>query len=228
MRICFSGFGSPICVDAAAVSVLEVQNRMLFARICESLVSGLGVDAIEPYSLWDDAGVEMKTDSQFLLICSPLELPWDDKALAGGLASQFERIVFEDEGVRRDIEDLFELFQSRLCQAALELNSNYAFGVNWELKRYLRTYGFGVDLVDGEPLIDKLIKFLMLAKDASLKKVLVFINLKLFLTEKELDLFFEQAFFSRLSIILIENILDCSCHLHERKYAVDQDLLESW
>ena len=228
MRICFSGFGSPMCVAAAAVSVLEVQNRTLFARVCESLVSGLGVDAIEPYSLWDDAGVEMKTDSRFLLICSPLELPWDDKALSGGLASQFERIVFEDEGVRRDIEDLFELFQSRLSQAALELNSNYAFGVNWELKRYLRTFGFGVELADGEPLIDKLIKFLMLAKDASLKKVLVFINLKLFLTEKELDLFLEQAFFSRLSIILIENVLDHSCHLHERKYAVDQDLLESW
>lgn len=115
-----------------------------------------------------------------------------------------------------------------MAQVALGLDSDYAFGVDWELKRYLRTYGFGVDLVEDEPLIDKLIKFLKLAKDASLKRTLLFVNLKLFLTENELELFFEQAFFSRLSILLIENAHDDTCHLHERKYTIDQDFLESW
>ena len=228
MKLCFSGFGSPLLVDDAAVSVLEVQNRALFARVCGSLVSGLGVDAVEPYSLWGDDDVEMKAGAQFLVVASPLELPWDDKALSGGLAARFEHMAFEDEGVRHDIEDAFALLRSRLSQVALGFDSDYAFGVDWELKRYLRTYGFGVELADDEPLIDKLIKFLMLAKDASLKKALLFVNLKLFLAETELERFFEQAFFSRLSVLLIENTCDGSCHSRERKYTIDQDLLESW
>ena len=182
MKVCFSGFAAPMLVDDAAVSVLEVQNRALFARVCGSLVSGLGADAIEPYSIWDDCDAEMKSGSQFLVITSPLELPWDDKSLSGGLAARFERMAFEDEGVRHDIEDAFALLQSRLLQIALGFDSEYAFGVNWELKRYLRTYGFGVELADDEPLIDKLIKFLMLAKDVSTKKMLLFVNLKTFLT----------------------------------------------
>ncbi len=228
MKLCFSGFDTPILVDNAAVSVLEVHNRALFARVCASLVSGSGADALEPYTLWDDGDVEIKPGSRFLVVANPLELPWDDKALTGGLAAQLESMAFEDERTRRDIEDAFALLQSQLSQVALKLDSDYTFGINWELKRYLRTYGFGVELVDDEPLIDKLIKFLMLAKDASLKKTLLFVNLKLFLTEKEFDLFAEQVFFAGLSVLLLENARDSSCRGHEKKYTIDQDLLESW
>lgn len=228
MKVCFAGLNAPILVDDAAVSVLEVANRALFARICGSLASGLGADALEPYSLWDDADAELKPNAQFLLVASPLELPWDDKLLSGGLAARLEKMAFEDEGVRQSIEEAFAVLRSKLAQVALGLDSDYTFGVDWELKRYLRTYGFGVDLVEDEPLIDKLIKFLKLAKDASLKRALLFVNLKLFLTENELELFFEQAFFSRLSVLLVENTQDDACHQHERKYTIDQDLLESW
>ena len=228
MKICFSGFEAPVLVDRSAISVLEVQNHALFARICYSLVSGLGIDAVEPYSLWDDNNVEMKAESQFLSIVSPLELPWDNKALTGGLASRFERMVFEEERVRQDIEDAFILLQAKLSQVALELDSDYAFSISWELKRYLRTYGFGIELANDEPLIDKLIKFLMLAKDASLKKSLLFVNLKPFLSENDVDLFLEQAFFSQVGVLIVENTRDDYCHRYERKYTIDQDLLESW
>ena len=227
MKVCFSGFGSPIAVDNAAVSVLEVQNRALFTRVCWSLASGLGLDAIEPYSLWDD-DAELKAAAQFLVVASPLALPWDDKAFSGGLSAGFERMVLEDEAVRREIEEAFAILQSRLSRVALGFDSDYAFGIDWELKRYLRTYGFGVDIADDEPLIDKLIKFLMMARDASLKKTLLFVNLKLFLTENEFDLFLEQALFSRLSVLLVENVCDAPLRPQERKYTIDQDLLESW
>ena len=228
MRVCFTGFDSPMVIDDTAVSVLEVQNRALFARVCESLASGLGVDAIEPYSLWADGDVELRPGSQVLLVASPLALPWDDKLLSGGLATRLEKIAFEDEEVRQSIEEAFSALRSRLSQVALGLDSDYTFGVDWELKRYRRTYGFGVDLVEDEPLIDKLIKFLKLAKDASLSRALLFANLKLFLTDNDLDLFFEQVFFSRLQVLLIENVHDASCRPHERNYTIDQDFLESW
>jgi CRISPR-associated protein Csn2 len=157
-----------------------------------------------------------------------LALPWDDKAFSGGLSARFERMVLEDEAARREIEEAFAILQSRLSRVALGFDSDYAFGIDWELKRYLRTYGFGVEIADDEPLIDKLIKFLMMARDASLKKALLFVNLKLFLTENEFDLFLEQALFSRLSVLLVENVCDTPLRPQERKYIIDQDLLESW
>lgn len=228
MNICFSGLQAPIAVDDVAVSVLEVHSRPLFARLCMSLASELGADAVEPYTVWDAQGDELKPVGRFLMVGSPFELPWDDKSLVGGLAARVEQLVFEDEVGRGEIEETFALLRSKLSQLALALESDYFFGVDWELKRYLRTYGFGIELVDDEPLIDKVIKFLMLAKDASLQKALMFVNLKLFLSENELKQFYEQAFFSGLSILLLEAIPDATCYDVERKYIIDQDLLETW
>lgn len=228
MNVCFSGLQAPIIVDETAVSVLEVHNRALFTRLVGSLMSGAGVDAVEPYTLWDANGGELKASGQFLIVGCPLDLPWDDKALVGGLATHVEKLMYEDESVRHDIEEAFFLLRSRLRQMALSLESEYSFGVDWELKRYLRTYGFGVELVDDEPLFDKLIKFLALAKDALLNKTILFVNLKLFLTNSEVEQFYEQAFFTKLSILLIENVHDCLQHEREHKYVIDQDFLEYW
>ena len=228
MKIYFTGFDSPILVGADFVSVLEVHNRPLFARICQSLATGLGTDALEPYTLWDDEDVALKSESQFLLVSTPINLPWDDRALTGGLASRFEQIVFEDESVRCEIEKAFGDLRSCISQQALQLNSDYTFGVDWDLKRYLKTYGFGVDLVEDEPLIDKLIKFIMLAKDSRLNKPLLFMNLKLFLSESELLRFYEQIFFARLPILLIEAVHDETLFAQEKKYVIDQDFIECW
>ena len=228
MKICFSGFNSPIKLDRSKACVLEVHNRALFARVSSSLISGLGDGAVEPYTLWSDEGNVVHPNSAFLPVCSPLCLPWDDKSLIGGVTAHCEELVFEDESMRSALECTFASLESCLSQVALKLNSDYMFGIDWEVKRFLRTYGFGVELDEGELLIDKVIKFLMFAKDASLKKVLLFINLKPFLTEIELNRFFEQAFFSNLPVMLIENAPDDRVFEHETKYVIDQDLLESW
>lgn len=228
MNICFSGLQLPIPVDDAAVTVLEVHNKAFFARICQSLASQRGSDAIEPHTFWDEAGKEWKASNCLLVVDTPLDLPWDDRALAGGLANRMAELTHEDADVRQGVEDAFALLQSRLRQVAIMLDSEYAFEVDWELKKYLRTYGFGVELDEDEPLIDKLIKFLMLAKDASLDKAIAFVNLKLFLTKNELEQFYEQAFFAELRLLLVENVEDAITYKRERKLVIDQDFIESW
>ena len=227
MRICFSGFNDPIVVDNSAISVLEIQNRVLFARVCASLFSEAGGDAVEPYSLWD-GDLELKPGNQMLYVGNPLDLPWGSRFLAGALVGQAEKLLFEDEPTRREVEEAAALLSSLVSKLALQLDSDYSFGVDWELKRYLKSFGFGVDVASDESLIDKIIKFMLLAKDVSLDRVVIFVNLKLFLSESELDRFFEQAFFSNLSILLVENSSDSNCRQDERKYIIDQDLLEIW
>ena len=196
--------------------------------MCASLLSEAGGDAVEPYSFWDEGGAELKPRGQLLCVGDPLNLPWDDRALSGALAGRFEGLLFEDEAVRREVEDAFAELASKVAQLALQLDSDYAFGVDWELKRYLKSYGFGVDVALDEPLIDKLIKFLLLAKDVSLEKVVTFVNLKLFLSENELERLYEQVFFSNLSVLLLENAPDPVSREEERKYIIDQDFLEFW
>ncbi len=228
MRICFPGFEGDIEIHRGESVVLEVNNRVLFARVCASIAGGFGDGAVEPYSVWDDSGDEIKASTSFLYVGDPLNLPWDNRAMAGALAGRFEKLLFEDEAVRVEAESAFNALRTMMGNLSLQLQADYAFGIDWDVKRYLKSFGFGVDLAEDGLLIDKIIEFLLLAEDVCLKKVIVFVNLKLFLSKKELERVFEQVFCSGLNVFFLETEHDSDCYAREKRYIIDQDLLEIW
>jgi len=225
MRLCFAGLENTIELRTDSVATLEVHNRVLFRNVCESLASGEGADAVEAYTLWEDS-TELRPTGQFLFASDPLNLPWQDKDLSNAAANRIEGLLLEDENVRIALEEMSVSVELLIQQLALQLSSDYGFALNWDLKRYLKSFGFGVDMMPSDSLFDKVIKFLRLAEDTGLKRTLVFVNLKLFLTEKELIQVYDQAFFSGLSMMLLENIADGRVFERERKYVIDQEFLE--
>lgn len=226
MRLCFSGIESSIEISSQAVSTLEIHNRVLFSRICESLLTEEGEDAVEPFSLWDDNGDELKARNHFLFIGNPIQLPWDDRSLQTAILNRMEGLLYENVECRREAEETFHTLNTKFSSLALQLYSDYSFGVDWDPKRYLKAFGFGVDIASNETLLDKIIMFLMTVKDASLGKVIVFVNLKLFLSIEELKRLFEHIFFLRLSVLLVENAPSVDALGFERKYTIDQDFIE--
>ena len=53
MRLVFSGLESPVEVTPGRCSTIEVENQTLFTRIAQSLLSGEGRYATEPFSIWE-------------------------------------------------------------------------------------------------------------------------------------------------------------------------------
>ncbi len=58
-------------------------------------------------------------------------------------------------------------------------------------------------------------------------KALLFVNLKTFLTEKEVARFYERVFFHELRVLMLENDADMNSYALEDKMVVDQHFLES-
>ena len=226
MKISFSGFDSPILVTRPNVSTLEIQNRVLFSRVCEALISETGEDAVEPYTFWDDSGVEVKPKGQILPICDPFHLPWDDRAISNGLLVRMENLLYEDEDYRSIAEKDFRQLNIRFAALALQLRSEYTFDIDWDPKRYLKCFGFKADMASCEMLLDKIIMFLTMLEDISFEKIIMFVNLKIFLSNNELERFLEYVFFSNLRVLMLENVPDSAKYSNEVKYAIDQDFLE--
>lgn len=228
MKLCFDGFGSPVEINKGHVASLEIESEVLFARVCQSLSSKLGIDAVEPYTLWNDGDTELKPSNSIQYVIDPFNLPWDERGLAGGLDERIERIVFEDDIVRTRLERAASEIEQIAASASLQMNSDYAFAVEWDLRRYLKTFGFGVEKVENEKLLDSLIRFCQYVEDARYSGLLVFVNLRYFLKENDLKSFVEQAIFSNLHVLLLNAGLSGSTVPFERKYVIDQQLLENW
>lgn len=226
MNVRFSGLMNALELAAGDVSVLEIHNSVLFTRVCQSLSSQKGECAIEPYSVWDDAGNELSSSQTLLYVGDPFKLPWDDKALVGELRSLLENMVFEDEPARQRIESLATQLSSAITQMGFQVEGDYHFALEWELQRYLKAFNFSVEYDPDVSLLDNVIKFIDFVADVMADKVIVFINLKIFLSENELTRLYERIFFRNVKLLLLESVKDEIVRHHETKLVVDQDFLE--
>lgn len=225
MKLVFSGLETPIDLAPGYASTLQIANETLFARIVRSLASSAGSLALEPYTLWDD-GVELRPSTSLMVVQNPLQLPWDDRSLMGEVVKRIEREFLEDEDLRRGIEAMDSALSAKLLDLGFGMNSDYGFELEWELKRYLKFRGFGVDIQDSKPLLDNLLNFLSLALDADCKQAITFVNLKTFLTQNDLKALFEYVFYSKLTVLLIENKADEVVYDYEQKLVVDLHFIE--
>lgn len=227
MNIVMGGFELPIEVSNTYVRTLEIENRILFARVCSSLVSCRGESAEEPYTVWDDAGEEVSASRAILPVISPLVLPWDHRELGGELYTRIEQLVMEDEGLRMALERLGVDLGGSILRATHQVNGDYAFGLEWNVRSYLKAFSFSVNRGACHSILDSLILFLDFAADMCLKRVLVFVNLKLFLEKAELEQVFKRVIFHGLRVILLESACDKNQYENERKNYVDQHFLET-
>ena len=224
MRLSFSGLERPIDIVGGRPYVLEVENQALFTRLCQSLRGGEGRFAPEPYTVWNEE-VELRPEAAMLFVDSPLDLPWDDKALMGEVTKRFERMLLDDEELRGEIDVAAQSIVSKFLSLGMDFNADYYFGIEWDVRRFAKTFGFGIDRTQNT-LLDSLIDFMSLALDASCQKVLVFVNLKTFLTKNELRELYKHAFFSKIHLLLIENRRDEADYEYEQKRTIDLHFLE--
>ncbi|HJH44145.1 MAG TPA: type II-A CRISPR-associated protein Csn2 [Rubneribacter badeniensis] len=158
MNLVLSGFSEALTLGSDRVSVLEVHNRRLFARICQSLASELDSEALEPYALWN--GEDRRSSrNYFLFVFNPFELPWSERALMGEVLERVEDMFLAEDDVRQEIETAGRALSERVASLGLRLQSDYAFEVQWEMRKYLKAFDFGVEVDPFDALLDNLIKF---------------------------------------------------------------------
>lgn len=83
---------------------------------------------------------------------------------------------------------------------------NLVFDLNLDFQGILKTYGVRLETCM-ERLIERLVDYIKLLKRVLGITVVVFINLKTYLSEKELELLYEACKYEKIYIILIENVM---------------------
>lgn len=226
MIVTFANLDHPIEVGDRAPVVLNIQNQRLFSRVCQSLISGEEEEAIEPYTIWSDAGERLKTNHEMIIVANPFELPWNHRCLQGRLYERINRLAIENGDMILQLQHLSEKQRAVITSLTYQLEGDYCFGLEWDISNFLKTFRFGVSSSDNISILDNLIAFIDLAADMDVDETLVFINLKTFLTKNDLVPLFERAFFHQIKMLLLENQQSPLYPDIEREYVVDQHFLE--
>lgn len=227
MRLAIEGFDEPIVLGGGPVAVLEIHDKRLYSRVCQSLMSEKGESAVEPFSLWEDDGERRSARNSILAVSNPFDLPWGDRSLLGDLQDVVEDIYIADDQARRRIGESAFRLREDVAELGLRLQSDYEFALEWDLGKFLKAFDFSVDEDSSDSLLDSLIKFVKFASDVRCHQIILFMNLKGFLENGELEEFYREAFFCDLNILLLESAPDGASYEKERKTVIDQDFLLS-
>lgn len=226
MKIVFSGLEKSIEISKESVSVLQVENHVLFARLCQSLLQGKEERAIEPYTLWDDEGNRVKAHDGLMIIVDPFQLPFRHKALMGSLYKKIAYELLIEEDVRSRLQDLSSEMNACVNEIARSFNGDYEFTLEWGVENYLKAFGFDVEASDDQMLLDNLIRFLELAADMAYGGTLVFVNLRTFLSKNEIEELNRSIIFHRIKVLMLENTDSSIYDEFDSKRVVDQHFIE--
>ncbi len=226
MKIVFEGLDHPIELRKDQISTLVVENRTLYARICESLISEKGDAAREAYTVWDETDREIRPRSAFLVVESPFSLPWKHRALAGQLHNRIAALLLENEEIREEVQRCTRALNSELCGLSFQLHGDYDFGAEWDLVNYLKMMAFDREEAKANTLLENLIQFIELASDVGNTRAIVFINMRTFLEKKELLELVESILFHETKALFLENkAIEIYSDL-ETEYVIDQRFIE--
>lgn len=225
MKISFTGLENQIVLAEKGITVLQIKNEALYSRVCGSLITLQGENALEPYSLWENDR-EVSSSRAFIVVPNPFELPWKHKCLMGALYPTLEKELLIDRDLQQEMSELGSLLESSIHKLGFQMNANYRFGLEWNFSSYLKAFSFEVEVFEDASLLEKLIGFIDFCADMAADKVIVFINLRTFLTETELIEFQNRLFFHGISVLLLENTSSLCSESYVRKYLIDQDFVE--
>lgn len=226
MMIVFSGLDRPVCVKTKCVTIMQVASQSLFARIVSSLFSEEGELACEPYTLWEDDEREIRATEAFISVANPLDLPWKHKLLTGALHKRIEECLSLDEDLRFKVQQLNAELMSCVACVGFQFNADYEFKVEWRLRHYLKAFDYSLAVPESNTLLDNLILFVDLVADMCANRTLLFVNLKTFLSRKDLSELYSRVLFHGIPTLLIENQKSEVYDDFEQKIVIDQHFVE--
>ena len=224
MRLRFLRLGIDVELTGNAVRTLEIEDRVLFARVVGSLLSEAGEYADEPYALFGNDDKRVAPKKAMHVVNTLPEVPLNDRALIAGL---LRFVVSQSELDSRVYE------QVRAMAVALEevtddivsgMRGDYSLALEWNYETYLKSFGLSPVSGEGHSLLDNCIHLLGLCADIGDKAPIVLVNPKSFFSKNELEELLDQAVFCGVELLLLESWKDDRSFSRENKTTIDQHL----
>lgn len=208
------------------VCVLEIEQRSLYARICQSLLSEMGPDACEPYRLWDEAGKELSPKKRMLIVNSLPQLPYDNRTFLTKLYARVERVAEQSYATSDELKSKSQSLLGLIEGLSAGLSGEYGFTIDWNLGVLLKAFGFGPMCSEDESLIDNCMRFLAMYQDIGLTDTpIVLMGAKSFFDPNEVDQLYDAAVFHGVQLLLLESRHDPTFYKQESKTYIDEDLV---
>lgn len=222
MKLQIGYIENEIDINNEVVNSIEVENRECFYRLVNDFVVESNNGDVDFLTLLDCAGQEVCLSNKLLVIIDYFNLDNVIKKYIGYLEKNL--VLSVDDKDRNELlkysSKLVSCFEKIVSKTDLPVKVN----LSQDISGLIKVMKMSFDLK--ESLLDNLLLLIDLEKSFNLNKFLVFINLKQYLSKKDLVELYKYSVYVGVNILLIDSQSYGGTVEYEKKIIIDSNFDE--
>lgn len=220
MKFIFPELSSPISFDEGSIASLVIENASLFRRLLEDLYAqqnGAGGFCVLSEN---DTPIPIAKYLDLTTSFVPFEL--NRKSLLNKILSAMEKSA-QSESFFLKTQELLSHAENYIGELSFEQPCELEFD-KLSVASLLKAFGIRI-YEESETTLMKVLNYMELVREYEREKLFVFVNLRSFFDDSEVELFLESVLSHKFRILLLES--HEHPHLtHEKRRILDADLCE--
>ena len=222
MNIKINYFDNVLPITEDTVMSLEIENKGCFYRTITNFITISNGELIEDIYFFDNNQQEIKMFNKLTVISDYFNLD----LILKKYITHLQKLIVDntDEISTNDLAVLYKKITTKIKQIFKNIDFQIIFNDEFSLEQLLKLIKPQIEIYDS--FIKNLYLIIDLENAFKLSKLLIFVNLKQFLTKEELSEFYKYCIYNKISILLIDNFSHDISLEHEKKLVIDIDLDE--
>ncbi|MEA5094585.1 MAG: type II-A CRISPR-associated protein Csn2 [Sedimentibacter saalensis] len=222
MKMTHPYFENPLLFEENKINVLVIENQYFFVKFINELLNQL--NGIEGRFILSSNYKQLEINKEVDLVIDPFTLDFNQ---------------------RKIITKLYEQLKSNAIGSEYYLDSKILLGEIMQFieklsqtTQYPLVYTNDLDIISilkiaeikletsYDTLVEKIVDYCSVIQEFCCISCVIFVNLKCFLSNEELELFYKTISYKKINIMLLENTVREKRFEQEKIYIIDSDLCE--
>ncbi len=222
MNLTIKYLDNDIDIKKNEVYALEIENKNYFYRIVRDLHNICDNNIVDDIYLSDDNNNEINYFDKFKMFIDFFDFNLNSKKITNEIIKYVNKNISVEvkESILNQYNKIIKLYKKELNNIDIPLT------VETEIDSDNITKSLKIRIEAKQNLIDNLLLLIDMESILETKNILIFVNLKQYLTKSELEELYKYSIYNGVSILLIDSQCYGGTLNNEKKLIVDENLDE--
>lgn len=222
MKLVINFLDNDLYINSERVLSIEIENKSYFYRIVNCFNSLYIGDKKDDINFYDEKFNEINLNNKILIMYDFFNFDFNSKKNNSRIYKLIEDNL--DEKAQQLFNNLYSKLLKLLKNELNYLDVNICLDEEYKIENLLKIVKLSIEKKDS--LMDNLFLLIDLEKILKLNEVLVFINLKQYLSKDELKEFYKYIVYNNLNAVFIDSQTYGISNSMETKIIIDDNLNE--
>ncbi len=205
------------------INVLQIQDKKLFTNVINSLNDNINnIEDTKERIIILDNDTEIKIEKEVLMFIDVFNIDFNQKKIQSALYNKIEKIYKQEFERMSEFQTIFQKLQLNVLDVFNEFPFEFNYKESIGIQEYLKLLGLKISNNKGK-ITDTIFSLIDVVEYLSVTKILIFVNLKLYLIDDELKEIYKYAMYKKVNILLIETGEEKEPFENEKILYIDSD-----